>query len=217
MNVIWHGFSCFKIQEQGQGKEVSLVTDPYSPEDGQKLSRALAADVVTVSHDHARHNNVMAVGGEPFVIDGAGEFEVKDVFVTGVPTYHDLVDGKEKGTNTMYYITVGDVHIVHLGDLKHVLEEKHMEEFHNIDILFVPVGGGDVLNAKQAAEVVNQLEPRIIIPMHYKTGGFGAKFDGIEPFLKAMGATKPDVLPKFKFSAKELPQEETKIILLQPQ
>lgn len=217
MNVIWHGFSCFKIQEQGQGKEVTVVTDPFSPEDGKKLSRALTADVVTVSHDHERHNNVMAVGGEPFVIDGPGEFEVKDVFVTGVPTYHDMVDGKEKGTSTMYYITVGDVHIVHLGDLKHPLEEKHMEEFHNIDILFVPVGGGDVLNAKQAAEVVSQLEPRIIIPMHYKTGGFGAKFDGVEPFLKAMGMTKPEVLPKLKLSSKELPQEETKIILLEPQ
>jgi L-ascorbate metabolism protein UlaG (beta-lactamase superfamily) len=217
MNVIWHGFSCFKIQEQGQGKEVAVVTDPFSPEDGKKLSRALTADVVTVSHDHARHNNVMAVGGEPFVIDGPGEFEVKDVFVTGVPTYHDMVDGKEKGTNTMYYITVGDVHIVHLGDLKHPLEEKHMEEFHNIDILFVPVGGGDVLNAKQAAEVVSQLEPRIIVPMHYKTGGFGEKFDGVEPFLKAMGMSKPEVLPKLKLSAKELPQEETRIILLEPQ
>lgn len=222
MNVIWHGFSCFKIQEQRQGGEATLVTDPFSSEDGKKLPRSLAADVVTVSHDHSRHNNVGAVsaaagGGGPFVIDGPGEYEVKDVFVTGISTFHDLADGKEKGANTMFYLTIGDLHLVHLGDLKHALDERHMEEFHNIDVLFVPVGGGDVLNAKQAAEVVGQLEPRIIIPMHYKTAGYGAKSDGVDAFLKAMGAGKPEVQTKLKLSSKELPQEEMKIILLEPQ
>jgi L-ascorbate metabolism protein UlaG (beta-lactamase superfamily) len=223
MQIVWHGFSCFKITETRHGGEVALVTDPFSPEDGKKLPRSLSADVVTVSHAHPRHDAIDAVSapggeaGKTFVIEGPGEYEVKDVFITGIPTFHDMVEGKEKGTNTMYYVTVGDLHLVHLGDLKHPLEEKHMEEFHNIDVLFVPVGGGDVLTAKQAADVVGQLEPRIIVPMHYKTNGYGAKFDGIEPFLKAMGMGKPEILPKLKLAAKDLPQEETKIILLEPQ
>jgi L-ascorbate metabolism protein UlaG (beta-lactamase superfamily) len=182
-------------------------------EDGLKLPRNLAADIVISSHDHSRHNNVSAVGGSPFVITGPGEYEVKDAFVTGVPTYHDMVEGKEKGTNTMFYITVGDIHIVHLGDLKHPLEERHMEEFHEIDVLFVPVGGGGVLNAKQAAEVVAQLEPRI---MHYKTGA-SSKLEPVDAFLKAMAIAKPAPLPKLKIAAKDLPQEETSVIILEPQ
>ncbi len=217
MQIIWNGFSCFKLSETRQGSEVSLVTDPFSPEDGKKLSRALAADLVTVSHDDARHNAVSVVTGMPFVIDGPGEYEVKDLFVTGVSTYHDMVDEKEKGTNTMYYITVGDIHLAHLGALKHGLDDKQLEEFQGVDVLFVPVGGGDVLTAKKAAEVVQQLEPRIIIPMMYKVNGYSTKFDGVEPFLKAMGMGKPETLQKLKISAKELQLEETKIILLEPQ
>lgn len=215
MIITWHGFSCFKIQEKTRDAEVALVTDPFQPEDGLKLPRNLAADIVTTSHDHAHHNNLAGVGGEPFVIDGPGEYEVKGVFVTGVPTYHDMVEGKAKGRNTMFYITVGGIHCVHLGDLKHPLEEKHLEEFHDIDVLFLPVGGGDVLDAKQAVEIVGQIEPRIIVPMHYKTPGMKTKMDGVETFLKAMGVSKPEVLPKLKISDKELPQEETKIVLLE--
>jgi L-ascorbate metabolism protein UlaG (beta-lactamase superfamily) len=156
-------------------------------------------------------------GATPFVITGPGEFEVKDVFVTGIPTYHDMVEGKEKGMNTMFYITIGDVHIVHLGDLKHGLEEKHMEDLHRVDVLMVPVGGHDVLDAKGAAAVIGQLEPRVIIPMHYKAGGSGGSLDTVDVFLKAMGASKPESLPKLKIAAKDLPQEETKIIVLDPQ
>jgi L-ascorbate metabolism protein UlaG (beta-lactamase superfamily) len=217
MIITWHGFSCFRLQEQGHGREVSVVFDPFAPEDGKKLPRNLAADVVVSSHDHPRHHHIDGVGGTPFVIDGPGEYEVKDVFVTGVETYHDLVDGKKRGRNTMYYVSVGDLLLAHLGDLKHPLEEKHMQELHEIDVLFVPVGGGDVLNAKQAAEVVSQLEPRVIVPMHYKTAGFCPKADGVEPFLKAIGIGKPEVQPKLKIAAKDLPQEETSIVLLDPQ
>ncbi len=217
MLITWHGFSCFRISETINGHEVSVVIDPFTNQDGFKLPRNLTGDLVIVSHEHDRHNNVEAVGGNPFIISGPGEFEVKDAFVTGISTYHDSVEGKEKGTNTMYYVTIGDIHVVHLGDLKHALEEKHLEEFHSVDILFVPVGGGDVLNGKQAAEVVAQLEPRIIIPMHYGVGGAGGKLETVDAFLKAMGTGKIEALPKLKISKKDLPQEETKVITLEPQ
>lgn len=210
MVITWHGFSCVKIVEPVQGGEVTVVTDPFAPVVGAKLPRNLAADLITISHDHPRHNNKEAVGGTPFVITEPGEYEVKDVFVTGVQTFHDLVEGKEKGTNAMYTFVIGGVHLVHLGDLKHPLEEKRLEEFHDIDVLFVPVGGGDVLDGKQAAEVVGQLEPRIVIPIHY-----GA--DGAGQFLKAMGLGKPEILPKLKITSKDLPQDEMKIILLEQQ
>lgn len=221
MQITWHGFSCFRITETLNGHEVSVVIDPYESADGFKLPRNLSADVVISSHAHPRHNNVEAVAGPngaaPFVITGPGEFEVKDVFVTGIPCYHDMVEGKEKGMNTLFYVTIGDVHLVHLGDLKHKLEEKHMEDMHRVDVLMVPVGGHDVLDGKAAAEVVAQLEPRVIIPMHYKAGGNGGALDTADAFLKAMGAGKPEALPKLKLAAKDLPQEETKIVTLDPQ
>ncbi len=217
MQITWHGFSCFRITETLNGHEVSVVIDPFANQDGFKMPRNLTADMVLSSHDHDRHNHIEGVGGEPFIITGPGEYEVKDAFVTGISTYHDSVEGKEKGTNTMYYVTIGDIHIVHLGDLKHALEEKHLEEFRQVDVLFIPVGGGDTLGGKQAADVVAQLEPRIIIPMHYRHGDAGNKLETVDAFLKAMGAGKIEALPKLKISAKDLPQEETKVIILEPQ
>lgn len=217
MNITWLGFSCFKIQEHAHGHDVTIVTDPFGGEGGKKLSRVLVADIVTSSHDHSRHNNISAVGGEPFVIAGPGEFEVKDVSVTGVETYHDMVDGKKKGKNTIFYITLGDIHMAHLGDLKHKLDAEHLEESHDIDVLFVPVGGGDVLDAKQAVEVIGQFDPRIIIPMHYKTSNSGKDLNSVDVFLKAMGVSEPEKTNKLKLTAKNLPQDETRIVILEQQ
>lgn len=194
-----------------------MITDPFAPEDGKKLPRNFSADIVTSSHAHPRHNNISAVAGDPFVVDGPGEFEVKEVFITGVSTYHDKVEGKEKGQNTIFYITAEDLHMAHLGDLRHPLDSKHMEDVHSVDILFVPVGGGSSLTAKEASDVVGQLEPRIIIPIHYRSGKVGSKLDKVDGFLKAMGASNPEVLPKLKISKKDLPQDEMRIVILEPQ
>lgn len=217
MNISWYGLSCFSIEEKFANATVNLITDPYEPEGGKKLSRVLAADIVTVSHDAPRHNNIAAVGGNPFLIDGPGEFEVKEVFVTGIDASPGGEGDAKKSHNTIYYITIQDVHMLHLGDLNHALSEKHIEDLHNIDVVFVPVGGGDVLNGKAAAELVQQIDPRIIIPMHYKSDGLGAGLDGIEPFLKAMGIAAPESVSKLKIAKKDLPQDEMKVYLLEPQ
>lgn len=217
MNITWLGFSCFKIQEQTHGQDVTIVTDPFGAEGGKKLPRVLAADIVTSSHDHPRHNNVSAVDGDPFVIRGPGEFEVKDASVIGVETYHDKVEGKEMGKNTIYYITLGGIHMAHLGDLKHRLDAEHLEELHDIDVLFVPVGGNDVLDAKQAVDVVGQFDPRVIIPMHYRTPNAGKGLKPVDEFLKAMGVSEPEHMNKLKLTASSLPQDETRIIILEPQ
>lgn len=217
MIITWYGYSCFRLEFQGHRGKVALVTDPYAPEGKSRLPRNFSAEILTVSHDHERHNNIAAVGGNPFVITGPGEYEVKEVFVQGVTAFHDDEEGKKMGENTMYYITAEGLHIAHLGDLKHSLKEDQLGDMHSIDILFVPVGGGDVLNAKQAADVVSQFEPRVIIPMHYKTDKLGKELDGVTPFLKAMGIAESEELPKLKISDRDLPQEETQIIVLQQQ
>ncbi len=213
MTITWLGQSCFKIQD----KEVTLISDPYEAEVGFKLPR-LSADIVTTSHDHYDHNNVSAVSGTtgaPFVISGPGEYEVKGIFVHGISSWHDKSEGKEKGSNTIYRIEVEGISIVHLGDLGHTLNEEIVGKLEGVDILLIPVGGKWTIGAHEAVEVISALEPRIVIPMHYKIPGLKVDVETVDKFLKEMGASKAEKLPKLKITKKDLPQEETKVILLE--
>ncbi len=216
MNIVWHGYSCIKITENIGGNEVSIVIDPFVAKD-KKMPRNMTADLLLISHDHDHHNNRGAVSENPFVIDGPGEYEVKDILIRAVPTFHDNEEGKKSGLNTMFYMIIKDMHVLHLGDLKHKLEPKHMTDLHRVDVLFLPVGGGDVLDAKEAVDVVAQLEPRIIIPIHYRTGDVCGDCGEVDAFLKAMGFAKEEAISKAKINSKDLPQDETRVILLDPQ
>lgn len=218
MNITWYGYSCFKLEIGARGDDkVVLVTDPFVKEGRNGLPRTLTADIVTVSHDHERHNNVKEVGGDPFVISGPGEYEVKDVMVTGIQACHDDQNCEIKGESNIYYMVAEGLHIAHLGDLGHKLDESHLADVHTVDILFVPIGGTETLDAKKAAEVVSQFEPRIIIPMHYKSGRWGSKLDGLDPFLKALGVSEPETVNRLKIIPRDLPQEETKVVVIEPQ
>jgi L-ascorbate metabolism protein UlaG (beta-lactamase superfamily) len=213
MTITWLGHSCFKIQD----KEVTIVTDPYEASVGFKLPR-LAADIVTVSHDHYDHNNIAGVhgaDGEPFLISGPGEYEVKGVFIYGIPFWHDKSEGAERGVNVAYRIEVEGISVAHLGDLGHSLTEEQASKLDGVDILLIPVGGKYTIGANEATEVINEIEPRIVIPMHYKIPGLKLDIDSADKFLKEMGASKAERLPKLKISKKDLPQEETKVILLE--
>lgn len=213
MTITWLGQSCFKIQSG----DVTLVTDPYNAEVGFKLPR-LTADIVTVSHDHFDHNNVKGVSGPdgaPFLITSPGEYEIKGVFVYGNSFWHDKSEGKERGPNTAYCIEMEGISLAHLGDLGHKLNEEQIEKLDGIDILFVPIGGKWTLSASEAVEVINEIEPRIVIPMHYKIPGLKVDVETIDKFLKEMGASKAERVPKLKISKKDLPQEETKVIVLE--
>ena len=138
MNIIWYGQSCFKIQN----KNITLITDPFNKSIGLRPPYG-AADIVTVSHNHSDHNDYSAIKNDPFVIDGAGEFEVKKVVVKGIDSYHDDKEGKERGSNIIYTIEMNDIRICHLGDLgQNTLINGQLEKIGQIDILFIPVGGG---------------------------------------------------------------------------
>ena len=214
MFITWLGHSCFKLQSKNSnGKEIIIVTDPYESGIGLHAPRAIA-DIVTVSHDHFDHNNVSAIKGEPFVISSSGEYEIKNVFITGVPSHHDQAEGKERGSNVIYRIEMEGMSIVHLGDLGHILTTEQLEKLEGVDILMIPVGGKYTLNAKEAAEVVKQVEPRIVMPMHYKIKGLKVNIETADKFLKEMGDSKPEKLDKFKITKKDLPQEEIKVVVL---
>jgi L-ascorbate metabolism protein UlaG (beta-lactamase superfamily) len=211
MELTWLGHSCFRLR----GKDATLITDPPAPSTGYTLGR-LNADIVTLSHNHPGHNYVKAISGEPKVLDGPGEYEVQQILITGVQTYHDRERGKQLGRNTAYLITMDDVQICHLGDLGDTLDDRAQEALNGADVLLVPVGGGNALNAEQAAEVIAQIEPRIIVPMHYGTPAYkpnGSELDPIEKFLREMGVEQMDPLPKVVITKSSLPMEPQVMLL----
>ena len=213
MYITWLGQSCFKLQDKIGSDGVTLVTDPYSDDIGLKMPR-FEADIVTVSHSHHDHNNIGALRGNPFIIDTAGEYETKGVFVEGVEAWHDAAEGKERGKNIIYRIEMEDISITHLGDLGHILDTKQLEKLEGTNILLIPVGGKYTINAAKAVEVISQIEPRIVIPMHYKVPGLKIDLDGVEKFIKELGL-KPRQEEKLKISKKDLPQEEMELVVLE--
>ena len=212
MIITWQGHSCFKIQDKIGPDGVTLVTDPFNKETGLKVPN-FEADIVTVSHNHADHNNVAALRGNPFIIDCAGEYDFKGILVEGIDSFHDGVQGKDKGANTIYRIEVEDISIVHLGDLGDVLDNAQLEKLAGTDILLIPVGGKYTLDAKKAVEVISQIEPRIVIPMHYQTDGLKYDLDPVEKFVKEIGVA-PSYEEKLKISKKDLPQEDMELVIL---
>jgi len=212
MIITWQGQSCFKIQDKVGSEGITLVTDPFDKSLGLKVPN-FEADIVTVSHDHYDHNNVAAFRGTPKVIKSAGEYDIKGVMIEGVLSYHDASQGKERGNNIIYRIEMDDITICHLGDLGHVLDNKQLKRLEGINILLVPVGGKYTLDAKLAVEVISQIEPRIVIPMHYKTKDMKIDIDGVDKFIKELGieATYEE---KLKINKKDLPAEDMELVIL---
>ncbi|MDD5433200.1 MAG: MBL fold metallo-hydrolase [Candidatus Pacebacteria bacterium] len=220
MNIVWHGQSFFEIGVKNHKEsETKIIIDPFEGEFvGLKFPKT-EGDIILVSHNHKDHSNVKGVGGNPFVIDTPGEYEVKDVFIKGIPSFHDDNNGKDRGVNIMFTITAEEMKIGFLGDLgQKELTSEQVDSLGNIDILFIPVGGTYTIGAKDASEIISQIEPGIVIPMHYKIPGLKIELDDVAKFLKEMGETAIEPLPKIKITPKDLPGEddETKIIVLAP-
>jgi L-ascorbate metabolism protein UlaG (beta-lactamase superfamily) len=213
MILTWLGHSCFKLQNKIRPDGVTVITDPYGKGFGLKMPNC-EADIVTVSHQHEDHNNVSALRGKPFIIDCAGEYDVKNILVEGIDSFHDDSNGKERGKNIIFRFEIDDISIAHLGDLGETLNDVQLEKLTGIDILLVPVGGKYTLDAKKAVEVINQIEPRIVVPMHYKTPDL--KIEGLDPvdkFIKEIGLV-PSYEDKLKISKRDLPQEDMELVIL---
>lgn len=210
MTITWLGYSCFKIQ----GKDATVLIDPYSSDIGYKLGKQ-KVEICLISHEHFSHNNRDSIGEGALIFAEPGEYESKDVFVYGIDSYHDKKDGSEKGKNTIWRIEMEGISLVHLGDLGHSLTAEQKQKLSGVDILMVPVGGGESLNYKEASEICNELEPRIILPMHYQIQDQATKLEGIEKFAKEMAVPAKAELDKLKITEKDLPEEKTQTIILQ--
>jgi L-ascorbate metabolism protein UlaG (beta-lactamase superfamily) len=213
MEVSWLGHSCFMLR----GKNVTLITDPFSPQPDptsgeiRKLGK-INAPIVTISHNHPGHNYAEGVGGNARVVRGPGEYEISDVLITGVPSYHDNKRGAELGRNTIYVIHMDDLVICHLGDLGHTLQEEQLEEVADADILLTPISGQHTLNAAQAAEVISQVEPRIVIPMHYRPSSDETP-NPLDKFCREMGVEAIDPQPKLIVTHSTLPAQMQIVVL----
>lgn len=208
--IKWFGHGCFRVR----GREATIVLDPVGKSTGYSLPRQ-KADIVTISHTHPGHTAVGQVQDGYFLIDGPGEYEVSDVFITGIRTFHDAKGGRERGYNTVYLLELEDLRICHLGDLGHPLTESQVEGLHDVDVLLVPVGGGNSLDAQGANEVIGQIEPRVVIPMHYRTPGGDPGLEDLSSFCKALGVENPNPQEKVNIRKNDLP-ETVQVVILEP-
>jgi L-ascorbate metabolism protein UlaG (beta-lactamase superfamily) len=213
MKIRWLGHACFLITSGGG---LRVITDPYAVGGGINYSPIKeTADVVVVSHDHGDHNNVAAVQGKPEVVKGPGTKTAEGIRFRGIATSHDASHGTQRGSNTVFCFTIDDLKLCHLGDLGHVLSPAQVTEIGAVDILFVPVGGFFTIDATVANQVCDQLNPKIVIPMHFKTPKCAYPIAGVEDFLRGKKGVRKVVGNEVDFERQKLPAA-MEIVLLQP-
>lgn len=202
------GHSSFRLR----GKQASVVTDPYGAKGiTTKFPKNIEADIVTISHDHEDHNAANLVGGSPFVIRGPGEYEIKGISVIGVASFHDAEEGVARGRNTMYRIEIDNIKFAHLGDIGHVLSSAQLDALDGVDVLFVPIGGVYTVDAEKATQIISDIEPKIVIPMHDSRSN--PELGTLEAFLKKMNKEAVVPVPKLSVSRDKLPAVMEVVVL----
>lgn len=214
MDITWYGLSCFRIREAG----VTVICDPYERTVGLQLPK-LRADIVTISHDQPGHNNASAVVGDPKILRGPGEYEIKNVFITGASTLHRRQKDLPPERNVIFFLEFGDLTVGHLGDLGEIPTQTEIEELNigEVDVLFVPVGGGATMDPTRAVEVIGMFEPRIVVPMHYQQSQLSAlwasNLEPVDKFLRELGVSTPEPQELLKVTKSSLSDEPQVAIL----
>jgi len=208
MEITWYGRACFRLK----GRDATVITDPCPPSTGFVAGKH-DVEVLTISHDHPDHSYTRSISAG-LTLTRPGEYEFSDLLVTGIRTYHDGEAGASRGDNMVFSFEIDGVHVCHLGDLGHLLTEEQVSDLGPVDVLLVPVGGETTLTPSEAAEVVSQIGPKIVIPMHYAVDGGSNDLGSADKFLHEMAA-EPIRQPKAQFTASSLP-EETQVVVLEP-
>jgi len=210
MDIKWLGHSCFLLK----GKGGTIITDPCHPDTGYRLTGP-KADIVTVSHFHPGHSYIEGVAGGAKEIKSPGEYEIGGTFITGVSVFHDNEKGGLRGKNTVYITELDDITLCHLGDLGHPLGPQLVEELGDIHILFLPVGEVSTIPVDTAVEIVRQLAPLIVIPMHYRTEVVTRELSPVDKFLEKMRIREPEAKPSLSVTSSTLPGS-TQVVVLSP-
>lgn len=221
LKINYLGHSSFKISgKSSTGEDITVITDPFDKKDVGLPYSTQTADIVTLSHTHDDHNKIENIKGNPeddyFLIDTPGEYEINGLRIFGIKSFHDAKKGDERGHNTIFTFDFEEARIAHLGDLGHKLESSQSEIIGDIDILIIPVGGIFTIDPKTAMNVIEDIEPLCVIPMHYKTSKHDKMYDKLstlDDFLKEAGIkSEPQKELKIK-SHNDLPQQLTIIPL----
>ena len=210
MEITWLGHSCFRLRSS----DLVVITDPFPDSIGLSLGehRALA---VTVSHEDENHSHWRGVAGDPKVLNGPGEYELSGIYITGIMT--PRAEGDPPGfRNTAYLLEMENLRLCHLGDVRSALSTCQVEELTPVDVLFLPVGGTCTVEVPQSIEIVQSLEPRVVIPMHYSVPRLRVPLGGLEPFLKEMSLRDVEAQPRLNVSTSNMPQER-RVVVMEPQ
>ena len=220
MQIVWKGQACFSVVvSRGKQEQIKILIDPFEDSLGIKLP-SQEADVVLITHGHFDHNNVKIVKGDPFIIDSPGEYEVKSVFVQGIPSFHDDVQGKERGANIIYTVTTDGITICHMGDFgQKELTPEQVEKIGQVHVLMIPVGGTYTIDGKEAGKIISQIEPKIVIPMHYALPKLKPNLAPVSEFLQVMGKKGLEPQAKITLKAKDVSEKmaEMEIVVLRHQ
>jgi L-ascorbate metabolism protein UlaG (beta-lactamase superfamily) len=211
MEIVWYGQTCFRLSERGLA---TVVTDPYPPEAGLTYPRS-RAHVITASYIDPSCRYVHGVRGPYKLFDGPGEYETGGVFITGIRTFADGKEGSVRGLNTVFLVDFEGLTVCHLGYLGHVPAQSQVEDLGTVDVLLVPVGGGDSLSPAQASEVISVFEPGIVIPMYYDIPGLKTQLGSLDRFRKEVGLETLHTEDSLKVSKSNI-SEETEIIVVRP-
>lgn len=213
VEIIWYGHACFRLRD----KNTVVITDPYSRALGYSLPR-VRTDIVTISLPHPHHASLEAVKGQPKVISGPGEYEIQGIFITGIRFPNSEKPNKTELRNTAYLFEFEGLTVCHLGGLTAVPTPAQVEGLSAIDVLLLPVGGGKTIGAGEAAEVISLLEPRVVVPMHFRTGvGGEPELASVDKFLKVMGVRAPTPQESLKMGRISPDAvEETQVVVLAP-
>lgn len=213
MKIKWLGHASFLLTTK---EGMRVITDPYATGAGLSYGEITeSADVVLVSHEHADHNNVRAVKGKPEVIRGTGTHQAKGIEFKGVTSFHDPSGGRERGPNTIFCFVLDEIRFCHLGDLGHLLSEEQVAQIGRVDVLFLPVGGFFTIDAGEATQVMESLQPRVAIPMHFKTPKCDYPISPVDDFLRGKERIRRIGGSEIELEAASLP-EETSIWVLEP-
>ncbi|HPS21290.1 MAG TPA: MBL fold metallo-hydrolase [Candidatus Paceibacterota bacterium] len=206
MIITYFGKQFFKVQ---QG-EMVLAFNPVSKNSKTGISAHFGADLAFVSTNHPDYNGIEQLSHgdrSPFVISGPGDYEVKEIFVKGVMSNSVIAD--KKYINTIYSLSVDNINIVFLGALSDMeIPKESREQIEEADILFVPVGGKGLLDAKSAAKLASSLEANLVIPMDYDK-------ESLKVFLKEMGEEDAETVDKLTLKRKDLEGKEGEVVVLE--
>jgi len=203
LQIRWHGHACWEITN-----DKTLVTDPH---DGKSIgiqAPTVQGDIILVSHDHYDHNSVKTVEKEGSkVVTDTRKRNINDVEIRGIESFHDEAKGAKRGNNIIFQFTMDGINFCHLGDLGHDLDEEAVQKIGQVDVLFIPIGGTFTVDDKQAWKLIKKINPRIIVPMHYKIGGLSLPIAGIDPFLNQAKHKVLHVGNEIDIEKEDLPDE----------